>query len=78
MNLPPHLPIKRLMIVYSMSYLLDACQRGQLNGELRWGESYGFWRHIWRVKVFQVTRGVIEQKKAKNKKWKLYLPRAIS
>ena len=29
MNLLPHLLLKRLMIVYSISYLLDACQIGQ-------------------------------------------------
>ena len=26
-------------------------KRGRLNGELRWVESYGLWRRIWRVKV---------------------------
>ena len=29
MNLPTHLLLKRLMIVYNMSYLLDACQIDQ-------------------------------------------------
>ena len=29
MNLPTHLLLKRLMIVYNTSYLLDACPIGQ-------------------------------------------------
>ena len=40
-----------LLYVLSLTCIIREYNRGWLNGELRSVESYGLWRHIWRVKV---------------------------
>ena len=48
--------IKKAFLQISQNSKENSCAwvsflRGRLNGELPWVESYGLWRHVWRVKV---------------------------